>query len=127
MANKAHENGWYIWSSHGTVLFYIAIHPHSTIASIAEGLCLTQRTIWGVVGDLRRAGMLVVAREGRRHHYSVNLDATFRHPTISDISLRTLLSGIASEVNGTNGNGHHENGVNNRAGTATETVASPTS
>jgi hypothetical protein len=110
MANKVHENGWYIWSSHGTVLFYIAIHPDSTIAGIAEGLCLTQRTIWGVVGDLRRAGMLEVRREGRRHHYRVNLDATFRHPTISGIPLRTLLGGVTNGYSEPNGNGNHING-----------------
>lgn len=103
MANKVHENGWYIWSSHGTVLFYIAMHPDSTIAEIADGLCLTQRTIWGVVGDLRRAGMLQIRREGRRHHYSINLEATFRHPTISGVPLRMLFGAIAP--NG-NGNGH---------------------
>lgn len=99
MANKPHETGWYIWSSHGTVLFYIALHPRCTIVEIAEDLCLTQRTIWGIVGDLRRAGMLEVERDGRRHHYSVNLDATFRHPTIADLPLRTFFGGLAS-VNG---------------------------
>jgi hypothetical protein len=106
MANKVHENGWYIWSSHGTVLFYIAIHPASTIADIAEGLCLTQRTIWGVVGDLRRANMLRVERRGRRHHYRVNLDATFRHPTITGVPLRTLLGGVSTEPVAANGAGH---------------------
>lgn len=95
MANKPHENGWYIWSSHGTVLFYVAIHPGCTIVEIAEGLCLTQRTIWGVVGDLRRAHMLDVERRGRKHHYSVRLDATFRHPTIQSVPLRTLFGKLS--------------------------------
>ena len=98
MANKVHENGWYIWSSHGVVLFYIALHPDCTIPQIADGLCLTQRTIWGVVGDLRRAGMLIEKRVGRRHHYQVNLDATFRHPTIKGIPLRALLGGISESI-----------------------------
>jgi hypothetical protein len=103
MANKVHENGWYIWSSHGTVLFYVALHPGCTIAEIAEGLCLTQRTIWGVVGDLRRAGMLEIERRGRKHHYSVRMDATFRHPTIDAVPLRTLFSGLP-EVAGATAN-----------------------
>lgn len=89
---NARENGWYLWSSHGTVLFYIAANPGSSIQEIADGLSLTTRTIWGIVGDLRRAGMLNVQKEGRRHRYLVNLDAPFRHPTIRDVSLRTLLS-----------------------------------
>jgi len=99
MANKAQTNGWYIWSSHGVVIFYIATNPDCTIPQIAEALCLTQRTIWGVVGDLRRADMLEVRREGRRHHYSVNMDAAFRHPTIEGATLRDLLGGIP-QVNG---------------------------
>jgi hypothetical protein len=91
---SGHDNGWYIWSSHGTVLFYVALNPDCTIPEIADGLCLTQRTIWGVIGDLRRAGMLLVRRAGRRHHYAVNLDATFRHPTIREVPLRTLLGRV---------------------------------
>ena len=94
MANKVHENGWYIWSSHGTVLFYIAIHPGCTITQIADGLCLTQRTIWGAVGDLRRANMLTVERRGRKHHYSVNMEAPFRAPTINTITLGTLFGNL---------------------------------
>jgi predicted transcriptional regulator len=101
MANKVHENGWYIWSSHGTVLFYVALNPGCTIAEIAEGLYLTQRTIWGVVGDLRRAGMLDIIREGRRHRYSVKLDATFRHPTIESVPLRTLFGRLPEVGNAT--------------------------
>jgi len=94
MANKVHTSGWYIWSSHGVVIFYIALHPDCTIPQIADALCLTQRTIWGVVGDLRRAGMLEVRRLGRRHHYSVDMSATFRHPTIDGVTLGTLLGSI---------------------------------
>ncbi len=90
MANNPHDNGWHIWSSHGTVLFHIALHPGCTIADIADALCLTQRTIWGVVGDLRRANMLDVKRDGRRHRYLVRLDADFRHPTIERVPLSTV-------------------------------------
>lgn len=100
MANKVRDNGWYLWSSHGVALFYIAMNPNCTIAQIAEDLCLTQRTIWGVVGDLRRADMLIVKRVGRRHHYRVNLDAKFRHPTIPDVPLRMLLGNLPAAVAG---------------------------
>ena len=98
MTNNGSANGWYLWSSHGVTLFYIAMNPNCTIAQIAEDLCLTQRTIWGVVGDLRRADMLHVERVGRRHHYRVNLEATFRHPTIPDVPLRTLLGNLPAAL-----------------------------
>src|SRR2546428_14082327 len=76
------RNNWYVVSSHGSVLFYIAVNPGCTIAEIAEDMALTKRTVWGLIGDLRRSHMLDVLREGRRHHYVVNLDAEFKHPVI---------------------------------------------
>ena len=76
------ENEWYLVSSHGAVLMYIALYPNCTIKELAEAMSRTRRTIWGVVGDLRRAGLLHVRKEGRRHHYRVNLEGKFKHPTI---------------------------------------------
>jgi DNA-binding IclR family transcriptional regulator len=90
--NPQVSNHWYLVSSHGAVLFYIAVHPDCTIREIADDMSLTQRTVWGLIGDLRRADMLTVRREGRRHHYTVNLDAQFKHPTISGLPLRVLMS-----------------------------------
>ena len=81
------QTDWYLVSSHGAVLFCIAADPGCTVTDLAETLCLTRRTIWGKVGDLRRAGMLEVRKNGRRHHYTVNLDANFPHPTIEGCTL----------------------------------------
>lgn len=85
---------WYLVSSHGSILFYIAVHPECTIRQIADDMALTQRTVWGLIGDLRRAGMLHVRRDGRRHHYTVNLDAPFRHPILKDLTLRVVLGDL---------------------------------
>lgn len=90
------ENHWYLVSSHGGVLFYIAVHPGCTIRQIAEDMSLTQRTVWGLIGDLRRADMLDVERRGRRHHYTVNLEADFRHPIIKGYSLRVILGELVA-------------------------------
>lgn len=91
-ANGNHiTNGWYLVSSHGSILFYIAVHPECTIRQISDDMALTQRTIWGVIGDLRRANMLHVRRDGRRHHYRINLDADFKHPTLKGLPLRLIL------------------------------------
>ncbi len=85
------HNHWYLVSSHGSVLFYVAIHPDCTIREMADELALTERTVWGIVGDLRREGMLNVRREGHRHHYTVNLDADFTHPVLKGMPLRVVL------------------------------------
>ncbi len=88
------NNHWYLVSSHGSVLFYIAVNPDCTIREVAEEMSLTQRTIWGLIGDLRRAGMLNIRREGRRHHYTVNLDAPFKHPILRGLTLREVLGEV---------------------------------
>ena len=93
MANNHH---WYLVSSHGSVLFFIAANPDCMIADIADGMSLTRRTVWGIVGDLRRAGMLVVERSGRHHHYRVDPNGPFMHPTIKGVRLRAVLGGLAT-------------------------------
>jgi len=101
--NNMIHNHWYLVSSHGAVLFYIAVHPECTIRQIADEMALTQRTVWGLIGDLRRAEMLNVRRDGRRHHYTVNLEAPFRHPIIKDLTLKTVLGELVARTAGQNG------------------------
>jgi DNA-binding transcriptional ArsR family regulator len=85
------RNNWYHVSSHGAVLFSIAAHEDCTINDLAETMSLSRRQIRGVVGDLRRAGMVHVRKDGRRHHYSVNLEAPLRHPALKGYTLRPVL------------------------------------
>ena len=92
------QTEWYHVSSHGAVLFCIAADPGCTVTDLADVLCLTRRTIWGRVGDLRRAGMLEIRKNGRVHHYSVNLDARFPHPTLEGYTLRPILTDLVRSV-----------------------------
>jgi hypothetical protein len=91
------RNHWYLVSSHGSILFYIAANPDCTVDQIMDGMSLTRRTVWGIIGDLRRAGMLSIRRNGRNHHYTVNLDAPFRHPVIDGVNLRMVLGRMIEE------------------------------
>ncbi|MDO8616325.1 MAG: winged helix-turn-helix domain-containing protein [Dehalococcoidia bacterium] len=95
MGRKPQVHGWSLLSSRGSVLFFIALHPDSTINDIAGSLSLTRRAVWGVLGDLRRAGLLRVGRGGREHRYSVDPDGPFLHPTIKDVPVRVVLEGVA--------------------------------
>jgi hypothetical protein len=90
---------WYLVSSHGSVLFYIAANPDCMIRDITDGMSLTQRTVWGIVGDLRRAGMLKVRRSGRHHLYRVDPEGPFLHPTIRGVKLRSVM-GTITDVKG---------------------------
>lgn len=92
------QNNWYLVSSHGAILFYIAVAPGCTINQIADAMSLTRRTVWGVIGDLRRADMLLVRKEGRTHHYKVNLDAPFKHPVVDGVSLLVVLGELVARA-----------------------------
>ena len=92
------EREFYLVSSHGTALFYIAVHPGCTIHEMADVLCLTRRTLWGLVGDLRRQHMLLVRRDGREHHYYVDMGAEFVHPTLGPVPLRVILGKLSAEA-----------------------------
>jgi DNA-binding MarR family transcriptional regulator len=102
------QNHWYLVSSHGAVLFFIAVNPECTIRQIADEMALTQRTVWGLIGDLRRAGMLNVRRDGRRHHYTVNLEAPFRHPILTDLTLRSVLGSVVARKPGERRSSHRK-------------------
>ncbi len=89
---------WYHVSSHGAVIYCIAAAPDCTTKEIAKALCVTTRTVWGIIGDLRRADMLRVRKEGRRHHYTVNPNAPLRHPTLKRFTLGAILGDIAAQA-----------------------------
>ena len=93
------KNEWYLVSSRGAVLFYIAANPDCTVGDVAEGMSLTRRTVWGIIGDLRRAGMLHVRKEGRRHHHTVNFDAPLRLPFIKSCTLGTIAGELSERAN----------------------------
>jgi len=73
--------------SHGGALFYIASHPGGTINDLADALFVTRRTVWGLVGELKRAGLINIRKEGRRHHYSIKEGAPFPDPLLSHATL----------------------------------------
>jgi predicted transcriptional regulator len=84
-------------SPQGRVLFIIAVRPGCTIKDLAGNLSVTRRTVWSIIGDLRRAGMLRVENEGRRHHYFVNLDGPFKHPVLGGLTLRPILRELIAQ------------------------------
>jgi len=94
---RNHEDrDWYLVSSQGSVLYYIAANPGCTAAEIANALCISQSATSARVRDLRQAGMLNTRKGGRRYHYAVNLDAPFDHPAMVGCTLRHVLGGLAT-------------------------------
>ena len=58
----------------------------------------------GAVGAFRLEGitpgthMLNVRKDGRRHHYSVDLDGPFKHPVLKGFSLRIVLDDLIKQA-----------------------------
>jgi DNA-binding transcriptional ArsR family regulator len=89
---------WRLFCSHGTLLFFVACHPGCTTSDISDALALTPRTVWGLIGDLRRAGLLIVSRKGRRHIYTVDRTGRFPDPLIAHLTLGQALEAIAFDT-----------------------------
>jgi hypothetical protein len=89
---------WSLLSPQGHVLFYVALCPDSTTKDIARAIGHTERQIWSIIQNLKEGGMLHLRRNGRRHHFTINFDAPLLHPTIEDLSLRSLMEGAVEQV-----------------------------
>jgi hypothetical protein len=67
------------------------------VEEIAIALDLTERSVWSIVRALRKMDMIRYTRDGRRHRYTINLDAPLLAPTIEGLTLRSVLGNIADE------------------------------
>lgn len=89
---------WSLLSPQGHVLFYIALCPDSTANDVARAMGRTERQIWTIVKGLRQRGMIHVSPNGRRHHFKINFDAPFLHPTIDEMTLRSVMKAAVKQV-----------------------------
>jgi hypothetical protein len=69
---------WSFLTNHAQVLVCIARDPEVRLRDIAARLGITERTAFGIVGDLQEAGYLAKAKTGRRNHYKVRADLPVR-------------------------------------------------
>jgi DNA-binding IclR family transcriptional regulator len=64
-----------LFTSRGLLLIQVIKNPGVTIKELADGQFLTRRSVWGIVGELRRLGYLLVTRRGKTHHYTISSTA----------------------------------------------------
>jgi hypothetical protein len=81
---------WSFLTNHARVLICIADDPGVRLRDIAAALGVTERTAFGIVTDLTKAGYVVKHKDGRRNRYRIQDDlplriAVGREPTIGEV------------------------------------------
>lgn len=95
------QTHWTLISTHGLVLFHIAVNGDSTMRHIADNLNITERRVAQIIRDLQNAGMLSSERAGRRNTYVVNFDKGFMSPPFENTRIADfmpLVSNVESSV-----------------------------
>jgi DNA-binding transcriptional regulator LsrR (DeoR family) len=90
--------GWGLLSSQGKVVLQIALCPDSTVQQIARALGRTERAIARTIASLRRSGIVRARTANRRKLFTVNMDASLFHPTLTGYTLRQVFGNLQQEV-----------------------------
>ena len=78
---------WRLLSSHGAILFNIARHPGCTAREIAARLCVTERTVWNLLADLRHAELIETDASKIVHRYWISGEACLPDPQLHCLTL----------------------------------------
>jgi DNA-binding IclR family transcriptional regulator len=93
---------WTFLTNHARALVYIAHDEGLRLRDLADSLGVTERTVFGIVGDLTDAGYVVKEKVGRRNRYRVQHNLPLRHavgrePTIGEL-LELLVDSTATQA-----------------------------
>ena len=86
--------GWTFLTNHAHAVITLLREPDIRVRELAIEVGITERAILRILGELEHGGVVSKTREGRRNHYTVNLDAPLRHPLEAHCSLRDLVKGL---------------------------------
>jgi DNA-binding transcriptional ArsR family regulator len=82
---------WSFLTNHARVLLCIARDPGVRLRDIATTLDITERTAYGVVADLTKAGYVLKERDGRRNRYEVQHHLPLPEPTSRERTVGEVL------------------------------------
>jgi DNA-binding Lrp family transcriptional regulator len=82
---------WSLITNHGLVLAAISKNSKKTIRQIGDDVGITERTAYGIVVELEKAGYIKRTKVGTRNIYAINPDMPFVS-RLSDASVGDLLS-----------------------------------
>ena len=82
---------WSLITNHGLVLAAISRDSKQTIREIGDAAGITERTAYGIVVDLEKAGYIKRTKVGTRNTYAINPDMPLVS-RLSDASVGDLLA-----------------------------------
>jgi DNA-binding Lrp family transcriptional regulator len=82
---------WSLITNHGLVLAAISRDSKKTIREIGDEVGITERTAYGIVVDLEKAGYIKRSKVSTRNKYAINPDVPLMR-RLSDASVGDLLA-----------------------------------
>jgi DNA-binding Lrp family transcriptional regulator len=82
---------WSLITNHGLVLAAISRNSKKTIRKIGDDVGITERTAYGIVVDLEKAGYIKRTKVGTRNTYTINHDMPLVS-RLSDASVGDMLA-----------------------------------
>jgi predicted glycoside hydrolase/deacetylase ChbG (UPF0249 family) len=82
---------WSLITNHGLVLAAISRNSNKTIRQIGDEVGITERTAYGIVVDLEKAGYIKRTKVGTRNTYTINHDMPLLS-RLSDASVGDMLA-----------------------------------
>ena len=92
------ERHWTLFTNHAAIFIHLLENPEATIRSTADELGLAERTVVGVLQDLRREGYLLVRREGRNNVYQMNPGGLMKRPEHEGYTFQEFLAHVQSAL-----------------------------
>ena len=86
--------GWTFLTNHAHAVITLLREPDILVRELAVEVGITERAILRILSELELGGIISKTREGRRNHYTVNLNVPLRHPLEAHCSLRDLVKGL---------------------------------
>jgi DNA-binding IclR family transcriptional regulator len=88
---------WTFLTNHGRVLLCIAHDPGVRLRDIAARLDITERSAYGIVTDLTKAGYIVKQKDGRRNRYEIQAHLPLPESTSRERTLGEVLALLAGD------------------------------
>jgi DNA-binding MarR family transcriptional regulator len=86
---------WTFLTSHARVLLCIAHDPGVRLREIAASVGVTERSAYGIVTDLAKAGYIVKQKTGRRNRYQIQVHLPLPEPTSQERTVGEVLTLLA--------------------------------